>query len=225
VDDSQREGPIPIKAAPSLAAALRRARVEAADHSQVVAELRGAEIARLEMLADALKPVLAQVPAEIDLFDAGLVSGERPRYFIDMLAFVEMARDRRTYMLQQDTRHGRLLVAESERLDPIVEAATSYIARRLIERDKALASDQTVEEAARAFATAPSPAPWPVNENTTSRGQTPDVSPRRRRGPFATAVGFVVDVLGSVVLIAFLAAALYVLWSVGGQWLATHRGL
>ena len=66
----------------ALKAAVRRARVEQAERSEVVAELRGAEIARLEMLFEAFKPILAQVPAELELFDAGITQGERPRLFI-----------------------------------------------------------------------------------------------------------------------------------------------
>ena len=61
MDDQPREV---AKAKPSLATAMRRARIEDAERSDVVAELRGAELARLEMLKDALEPVLAQVPAE-----------------------------------------------------------------------------------------------------------------------------------------------------------------
>ena len=49
--------------------ALRRARIEAADRTGVVVDLRDAEVARLEILDDALDPVFAQVPEQIDLFD------------------------------------------------------------------------------------------------------------------------------------------------------------
>ncbi|MBX9738513.1 MAG: hypothetical protein K2X62_00485, partial [Beijerinckiaceae bacterium] len=81
------EDPRDLKSvAPSLTAAMRRARVEVAERSEVVAELRGAETARLEMLQEALRPVLAQVPDSVDMFDSGLVPGDRPRLFIDMIA-------------------------------------------------------------------------------------------------------------------------------------------
>ena len=128
---------------PSLKTAVRKARVEQAERSDVVNELRRAELARLEMLYDAFKPILAQVPANVDLFDAGVVGGERPRLFIDMIAFVEMAHDRRTYLFVQETRNGRVTLAESDKLDPMVEAMTDYIARRLVEREAALAADLT----------------------------------------------------------------------------------
>jgi hypothetical protein len=67
--------------------------------------------------------------------------GERPRLFIDQIGFVELAHDQRTYRFLQDTRHGRLKICESDKIDTLVEAITAYIAHRLIEREKALAAD------------------------------------------------------------------------------------
>jgi hypothetical protein len=131
-----------IKSVPvSLKAALRRARVENAEQNEAVAELREAEIARLEILEEAVRPIVEQTPGEVDLFDLGIAHGERPRLIIDMIGFVEMAHDRRTYRFFQDTRHGRATIAESERVDRMLAAITNYIARRLVERERALASD------------------------------------------------------------------------------------
>lgn len=135
---------------------MRRARIEEAERSSVASELRGAELARLEMLKEALAPVLAQVPEGVDLFDVGIVPGERPRLFVDMIAFVEMGRDRRAFRFVQETRSGRLLLAEGERLEPLVEAITLYIGRRLVEREKALAAGNPVPPPA------PEPAPQPL---------------------------------------------------------------
>ena len=125
----------------SLSAAISRARLENAERASALADLRGAEIARLEILRDQLAPTLAQLPKHCDLFDVGISPGERPRLFVDSIGFVEMAHDRRTYRLLQDTRHGRRQVCQSERSEDLVEAITAYIAHRLIEREKALASD------------------------------------------------------------------------------------
>ncbi|MGI3899550.1 MAG: hypothetical protein ACRYGP_30745 [Janthinobacterium lividum] len=124
----------------SLTAAIRAARVEVADRAQALGDLRDAELARLELLREMIEPVLAQVPPDIDLFDAGLVPGEHPRLFIDMVAFVEMARDRRTYRLVQDRRHVRAVLHEGEGVAAMVGAVTAYIARRLVEREQLLAS-------------------------------------------------------------------------------------
>ena len=58
--------------------ALRQARIEAADRTGVVVELRDAEVARLEILNEALDPLFAQVPEQVDLFDRGVSQGETP---------------------------------------------------------------------------------------------------------------------------------------------------
>lgn len=133
--------PQPSGASPlDLRAAVRRARIEDGERSTVAAELRGAEIARLEMLKERLEPVFLQLPKEAELFDLGLVPGEKPRLFVDMVAFVEMARDRRTFRFIQETRAGRVLLAESDKVDPLAEAVTAYLGRRLVERERALSS-------------------------------------------------------------------------------------
>jgi hypothetical protein len=133
----------------TLATAMRRARMENADHSAAIADLRAAEVVRLELLADAIAPVLAQAPEDCDLFDLAISPGERPRLFIDCIGFVEMDRDRRTYRFLQDTRHARIVLCESADIDDMVEAATNYVAHRLIEREKALAIDYASGGAAK----------------------------------------------------------------------------
>ena len=134
------KSPERAKRPPSLTAAIRAARLEEAERTQAVVDLRGAEGARLDVLREAIEPVLAQIPVEVDLFDIGIVPGEHPRLFIDMISFVEMARDRRTYRFLQDTRHGRVLLAENDGVYSMTEAVTRYIARRLVEREQILAS-------------------------------------------------------------------------------------
>lgn len=124
-----------------LREAVRRARLEDAERSDVVAELRSGALARLELVAAVLAPVLAELPEGIDLFDHGLVAGEQPRFYVDVLAFVEVDRDRRTYRFLVDTRHGRRALAASEDVETIRRAVTDYVARRLVEREKALAGD------------------------------------------------------------------------------------
>jgi hypothetical protein len=202
----------------ALQTAVRRARAEQAERSDVTAELRGAEIARLEMLFEAFKPILAQAPAEIDLFDAGLSYGERPRLFIDMICYVEMAHDRRLYRLVQETRHGRMTLAEAERIEPMVEAMTDYVARRLVERQIALAS---AAAGPRPHLPAPAPA---VESHAPAQVAAPPapemLAPARRsRGAgFFTALLFVIELLGSIVLFVLLAGAAYLAWRAGEAW-------
>ena len=104
-------------------------------------DLRDAEVARLELLNEALDPLFAEIPPEVELFDRGLSRGETPRLWIDAVAHVAMGRDKRIYRLLQDTRVGRRVLAESHEIPEIVKAVTEYVARRLVERERALEED------------------------------------------------------------------------------------
>jgi hypothetical protein len=121
--------------------AMHLARVEAAERATVVVDLRDAEFARLELLNEALDPLFAEIPSEVDLFDRGLSRGETPRLWVDSVAHVAMGRDKRIYRLLHDTRVGRRVLAESHEVADLVGAITSYVARRLVERQQALDED------------------------------------------------------------------------------------
>ena len=125
--------------------ALRQARIEAADRTGVVVELRDAEVARLEILNEALDPLFAEIPEKIDLFDRGISQGETPRLWIDLVAHILMGRDKRIYRFVQDTRFGRVVLAESHEVPAVVAAVTDYVARRMIERDHAMVATAVAE--------------------------------------------------------------------------------
>lgn len=127
------------RAAPvRLRDALRKARIEAADRTGVVVDLRDAEVVRLEILHEALDGLFSEIPAGVDLFDRGISQGDTPRLWIDAVAHVVMGRDKRIYRFVQDTRFGRIVIAESHDVPVMVDAVTDYIARRLIEREHAM---------------------------------------------------------------------------------------
>src|SRR5580704_6770866 len=121
-----------------LKAAMHQARVEAAERTSVVVDLRDAEVARLELLNEALDPLFAEIPSEAELFDRGMSRGDTPRLWIDAVAHIAMGRDKRLYRLLHDTRVGRRVLAESYEIPDMVRAVTSYVARRLVERERAL---------------------------------------------------------------------------------------
>src|SRR6185503_6990472 len=121
--------------------ALRRARIDAAERTGVVVDLHDAEVARLELLNEALDPVFAEIPAEVDLFDRGISRGDTPRLWIDAVAHVAMGRDKRMYRFLHDTRLGRRVMVESHEIPDLVKGVTDYVARRLIERERALDED------------------------------------------------------------------------------------
>lgn len=173
MSDAQSTGSNAAGEAPPirLRDALRKARIEAADRTGVVVDLRDAELARLEILNEALDPLFAEVPEQIDLFDRGISQGETPRLWIDVVAHVVMGRDKRIYRFVQDTRFGRIVLAESHDADVIVKAVTDYVARRMIEREHALAAPASVVQ------------------------REPEKKPRRWRGFWLFVLGFIVGAL------------------------------
>lgn len=180
----------------SLREAIRVARVEAAERSGVIVELRDASLARLAMLNEILDPIFAEVPLEhADLFDRGLMPGETPRLFVDMVAHVTLGRDRRTYRFLQDTRSGRRVLAESVNPHDIADAVTRYVARRLIAREQAMSSVPPEPEVA------PRPAPHHPETVAPVPAVSPD-KPRDPRGRRAALMFFVGIFAGVVAMIA-----------------------
>ena len=137
--ESKPEEPQPQR----LKDALRQARVDQAERTGVVVDLHDADLARLELLNEALDPLFSEIPAEVDLFDRGISRGETPRLWIDAVAHVGMGRDKRVYRFVQDSRYGRKVLAESVNIPEMVEVVTKYVAQRLIERERALSEEGT----------------------------------------------------------------------------------
>jgi hypothetical protein len=179
------------ESAPSspLKEAVHQARIEAAERTSVVVDLRDAEAARLELLNEALDPLFANIPADVELFDRGLSRGDTPRLWIDPVAHIAMGRDKRTYRFLYDTRIGRRVLAESHEIAEIVRAVTDYVARRMVERERALAEDS--EFLAR----------------IDKRGAQREGRRRRRRGVIAFALGFLAC-LAALLLVAVILAGL-----------------
>jgi len=125
----------------SLRDALRRVRLAEAERSDVVVDLHDAERVRLEMLAEELNGVFAEVPKDNDTFLFSVAGGSPQRLWIDMTSFVVMGRDRRTYRFLKDTRLGRTVILETASLDDMADCITHYIAERIIERERTLEGD------------------------------------------------------------------------------------
>ena len=201
----------------TLRQAMRRARQDDAERVAVQTDQRLARLCRLELLEEALRPLIAQIPADVDLFDIGLMPGSTPRLFIDMIGFIEMGHNARVYTFAQDTRHGRVQLAESADIDTIIEAVTDYVARRLLERDKALASDPIsrsgrgpkwdARSGPAARAASPPPA-TPRHEASRRAG-----AKRSRSGWFGVAFAFAIDVLGSIAFFTLLAGIGWLIWN------------
>ena len=173
------------------------------ERAGAIADLRIVRIGRLELLLEALRPLMAQIPADVDMFDIGLMPGATPRLFIDMIGFVEMGHDSRLYRFVQDTRHGRTVIADSIEIPTMVEAITDYVARRLLERDKALAADAPIERSAT-----------PQEPVVSAAVDIP--ATESRRAPlrlFGIAFAFVIDLLGSIAFFTILAGIGWIIWN------------
>src|ERR1700730_18528409 len=127
--------------APRLREAVRQARIDMAERTGVVVDLHDAEVARLEILNEALDPLFADIPAEVELFERGITRGDPPRLWIEMIAHVVMGRDKRLYRFVQDTRYGRRVLGETADVAEAASLVTTYLARRLVERERVLAGD------------------------------------------------------------------------------------
>jgi hypothetical protein len=133
----------------SLRETLRKVRTAETERADVVVELRDAERARLELLADELRSVFNEVPEDDDQFIFTVAAGTPPRLWIDMTSFVVMARDRRSYRFLKDTRLGRTVILETAKLDDMADTVTHYVAERIIERERAIEGDWLIKRVMR----------------------------------------------------------------------------
>lgn len=124
-----------------LASAIREVKNAVADRDDVVVDIREAQRTRLELLAEDLAPVFADVPQDDDRFDFVISAGLQPRLWIDAVSHVTMARDRRTYRFLRDTRLGRVVLTESADIKTVADQVTRYVAERVIERRRILEGD------------------------------------------------------------------------------------
>lgn len=190
-----------------LADAIRKVRLAEAERADVVVELRDAERARLDMLADELRGVFAEVPDGDDQFVAEIDTGSQPRFWIDMTSFVTMARDRRTYRFLKDTRLGRTVILETADLDDMADCVMHYVAERIIERDRALEGDWLLRRAAEAET--------PRREPRRIRRELPIESPAAAAGAGSAPTGWIVAAFLAGVLAGVVALLGYAWVHVG----------
>jgi len=120
---------------------IRDVKISVADHRDVVVDIRDADKARLELLADKLRPIIADIDPSDDRFDMGISSGQQPRFWIDAVAHVHMGPDRRVYRFVRDTRLGRVVLCESSAVKETASQVARYVAERIVEREQLLSGD------------------------------------------------------------------------------------
>ncbi|WP_417416390.1 hypothetical protein [Hoeflea sp.] len=129
---------------------VRDVKIAAADRTDVVVDMRDADRARLELLAEEIRPVLADIDPADDRFDFGLSKGLQPRLWIDAVAHVHMGHDRRVFRFVRDTRLGREILSDTSDMTATADAVSRYIAERVIERERIMAGDFEVLKAGAA---------------------------------------------------------------------------
>lgn len=125
----------------ALREALRQARLaEAAHFDASMAQLDSKSI-RLALLKDDLAPEVAASEAAADLFDLALVPGDPPKLWIDLITYVIMEPDHRTYRLIQDRQNAREILFESDDMSQMGATVRQHMAHRLISRERQAASN------------------------------------------------------------------------------------
>ncbi len=123
-----------------LREALREARLAEAAHFEATLDLRDSKSIRLQLLKDDLMPVIAGSAAAAELFDLALVPGEPPKLWIDLISYVVMEPDPRTYRLLQDRQDRREVLFESGKRTDVGDFIRRHMAHRLIKRERQAAS-------------------------------------------------------------------------------------
>jgi len=133
--------------APAMSAALRQARLAESAHFDAAADIRDAKSLRLHVLLDEVRPHLAGLAKRGEGFIDPLVApGEPPRLWIDMVAYVLMEPDPRTYRFQRDTAGGHEILLETGDRGEMRDRIIAYAAHRTVERERQFATDERARQ-------------------------------------------------------------------------------
>ncbi len=193
----------------SLKQALDEAKNREADRNDVVVDLKLAERARLDLLAEELRPIFNEIDDSDERFDFALTKGERPRLWIDMTSFVAMGHDKRQYRFLKDTRMGRIVLAETDNKDKAADIISQYVAEKVLERERALDGEWESLRDKPVLAKDDGGKTLASTENTSTQNasaiiQNPGLKPNRWRG-------ILWFLLGAVLSVATIAALAFVL--------------
>ncbi len=131
VNISERDG---------LTGALREARQAEAAHFEATLELRDSKSLRLQLLKDDLVPLLDSSPEARELFDLALIPGEPPKLWIDLISFVVMEPDPRSYRFLQHRQDRREILFESHDRELMAAAIRRHMAHLVVARERQSAS-------------------------------------------------------------------------------------
>jgi hypothetical protein len=130
--------------------ALKQARLAEAAQLEAVVSLRDARSLRLLALRDALKGELEGHEPALSLFELNIQDAEKPKLWLDLISFIEMEPDPKTYRLVQDGSQGRVRLYETADALLMQDRALKHMAHRLVVHDKlAVGSGQNMRAEGR----------------------------------------------------------------------------
>lgn len=123
-----------------LAGALREARQAEAAHFEASLELRDSKALRLQLLKDDLLPLISGSAEARDLFDLALVPGDTPKLWIDLISFVVMEPDPRTFRFLQHRQDRREILFETADRELMAAAVRRHMAHLMVARERQTAA-------------------------------------------------------------------------------------
>jgi hypothetical protein len=134
--------------------ALRQARIAESAHLDAVLDIRDSQTLRLQALKLDLVGLIEGSPEAKKFFDLAVVQGDPPRLWIDLITAVVMDPNPRTYRLFQDTQDGRETLFETQNRAEMVEKIKTYMAHRLIARERQMAVPAAARSERQGFSAA-----------------------------------------------------------------------
>lgn len=120
----------------SLSEAIRKARLEEAEHLDRTADLRDSEIARLELLKADLETVFAELPPHDDRFNLALVPSRPARLWIDLFTYAAIDEASGAYLFVRNSEEGRRTLYSSTNVADMADRITRYVAREIVRRER-----------------------------------------------------------------------------------------
>lgn len=120
----------------ALTKAMKDARLAEAVQLDAILNARDARILRLGALRDAVLPELQAHEEAKKFFDLNVVQGDKPKLWLDLISWVEMAPDPKNYQLVQTRETAEDVLFESADAAEMKGYIIRYMAHRLVERER-----------------------------------------------------------------------------------------
>ena len=133
----------------ALTTALIEARLAQAAQFDAVSRVHDARTLRLEALRDSVVPELANSPHLRELVEINIQDGETPRLWIDLISYVVMEPDPKSYRLVQSSERGRETIFETRDAEQMKRYVLRHLAHRAVVVERAIAGKPLASERPR----------------------------------------------------------------------------